>query len=131
MSNRHNILATAWTGEPLTLNGRELVLTAGRYELLKSWGNALFADGVTDQSQAHAMHEVALLCYADTAMIVALRKMNREDRHKSVLDFMMDWEEQLPAVIEGLVARITSVKLSTAESEGGGKQQDTAQIPTG
>lgn len=131
MSNRHNILATAWTGEPLTLNGKEFVLTAGRYELLKSWGNALFADGVSDQSQAHAMHEVALVCYADSAMIVELRKMTREDRHKAALDFMLDWEEQLPAVIAGLVARITSVKLSSAESEGEGKQQDTVQIHTG
>jgi len=131
MSNRHNILATAWTGEPLTLNDKELVLTAGRYELLKSWCNALFADGIADQSQAHAMHEVALLCYADTAMIAELRKMTREGRHKAVLDFMMDWEEQLPAVIEGLVARITSVKLSSAESEGEGKQQDAAQVHTG
>lgn len=131
MSNRHNILATAWTGEPLTLNNRELVLTAGRYELLKSWGNTLFVDGITDQSQAHGMHEVALLCYADKEMIVELRKMTRQDRHKAVLDFMMDWEEQLPAIIEGLVARITSVKLSSAESEGQGKHQDTAQTHTG
>ena len=131
MSNRHNILATAWTGEPLTLNNRELVLTAGRYELLKSWGNALFTDGVTDQSQAHAMHEVALLCYANSFAITELRKMTADDRHKAVLDFMLDYEEELPAVIQGLVERITATKLSTAESEGEGKQQDSEQVHTG
>jgi hypothetical protein len=131
MKNRHNILANAWTGDPLILNGSELVLSAGRYELLKTWGNVLFSDIESDQSQAHAMHEVALLCYANTAMIVALRKMTREDRHKSVMDFMLDWEEQLPAVIEGLVERITSVRLSGAESEDTGKQERQVQTHTG
>jgi len=131
MKNRHNILANAWTGDPLILNGRELVLSAGRYELLKTWGNVLFSDIETDQSQAHAMHEVALVCYADQDLIGQLRKMNRADRHKSVMDFMLDWEEQLPAVIEGLVERITSVRLSGAESEETGKQERQAQVPTG
>jgi hypothetical protein len=57
--------------------------------------------------------------------------MNRADRHKSVMDFMLDWEEQLPAVIEGLVERITSVRLSGAESEETGKQERQAQTHTG
>ena len=131
MKNRHNILANAWTGAPLTLAGRELVLTAGRYELLKSWGNVLFSDTESQQSQTHAMHEVALLCYASSAMIVELRKMTADDRHKAVVDFMLDYEEELPSVIEGLVERITATKLSAAESEGGGKQEGQAQIPTG
>jgi len=129
--SRHNILASAWIGEPLTLNGRELVLSAGRYELLKSWGNALFADGETDQSSAHAIHEVALLCYANGVMLDALRKMTAEDRHKSVVDFMLDHEAELPAIIDGLVARITAVKYTSAESEDSGKQDASPQVHTG
>lgn len=131
MKSRHNILATAWTGAPLTLGGRELVFSPLRYELLKSWGNAYFSDTESQQSENYATHEIVLLCYASKEMIMELRKMTADDRYKAVLDFMTDFEEELPAVIEGMIERLTATKLSTAESEGGGKQEGQAQIPTG
>jgi hypothetical protein len=131
MKTRHNILATAWTGAPLTLAGREMVFSSIRYEILKSWGNVLLSDTESDQSQNHAMHEIALLCYSTKEEIKELRKMTADDRHKAVVDFMLDFEEELPGVIEGLVERITATRLSAAESEGGGKQEGQTQIPTG
>lgn len=114
---RDNLLSQAWTGEPLELNGRELVLSYGRQELLRAWGNELFCDGGTDQTAVHAMGEIALVCYSTMPEIYELRKMSREDRHEKVIDFMLNAEADMGRITQGIQDRIDAVKASMVESE--------------
>jgi hypothetical protein len=131
MKTRYNILQTAWTSKPIMLDGRELIFTPGKYELLKSLENRLFIDHNTDQTENHAIHEVVYFCFKDEEEQFELLEMSKEARHKAVIVFMMKYAKQLPEIVDEIVLRINAAKLSAAESEGGGKQEGQAQIPTG
>ena len=85
---RNNLLEMAWTGPPLMIGGRELVLTWGRFSLLGAWKNPLFhkqdPDDPNDKpnriSEPEAMGEVLLVCYATKDELKELRRMSDQQR---------------------------------------------------
>jgi hypothetical protein len=119
---RDNLLTFAWTGEPLEHNGRELVLSYGRKEQLAAWGNELFSDKETDQSRGHAMGEITLVCCSTRDEIKTLKRMTREERHEAVVEFMLDNEEHLARLFDGIEIRIEAIKAASVESETPGKE---------
>jgi hypothetical protein len=119
---RDNLLTLSWTGAPLVHNGRELVLSYGRFELLKSWGNELLSDADTDQSRSHAMGEIALVCCSTKDEIKELNRMTADDRKAAVTEWMIDNEEATGDLFEGIEIRIAAIKAATVESETPGKE---------
>ena len=108
---RGDLLSRAYVGEPLTLGGRELCLSIGRYSLLEYWRNPLFCkDRPRDISQIAALGELVSVCHADKRELAELRGMNEARRDESTLAFMLDWEDDLQAVVDELTKRMNSIE---------------------
>ena len=117
---RDDLLSRAWTGAPLELDGRELRLSAGRHSLLGYWKNSFFADN-PNQSSLAAMGELVMVCWLDKDELKAVQRMTDEEREKAVIDFMLEYEDQLPDIQEGIQLRMESIKAAVVESELPGK----------
>lgn len=118
---RDDLLSTAWTGKPLELGGRELRLSAGRHGLLGYWKNAFFDDGNTGQSSLAAMGELVMVCYLSKEELKEAQRLSDDDRAKAVVDFMLEWEDELPEIQVGIQARMEAIKAAIVESESPGK----------
>ena len=118
---RDDILSRAWTGEPLTLGGRQLTLSPVRYALLEYWRNSLFQPQNTAQNAISAMGELVLVCYCDRSEIKELQKMGDEERADAVLNFMLAHEDEWSGVTEGIQKRLEAIQASMVESEASGK----------
>ena len=123
---RQNLLESAWTGPPLTLNGRELVLSPGRHSLLGYWKNAFFSENAT-QTPIAAMGELVMICYLTREELRGVQQMSDEMRSLAVIEFMLEHEDALTEVQEGIQARMEAVKAAVVESESPGKE-DAAHV---
>ena len=119
---RDDLLSRAWTGAPLLLNGIELRLSPGRHSLLGYWKNSFFVDN-PEQSSLQAMGELILVCWANKDELKELQRMTDEDRAKRVIDFMLEVEDELTAIQEGIELRMQSIKAAIVESELPGKEE--------
>ena len=119
---RDDLLSTAWTGKPLELGGRELRLSAGRHGLLGYWKNAFFEEGQTGQSSLAAMGELVMVCYLTKDEVKGVQRMTNEDRAKAVVDFMLEFEDELPEIQAGIQERMEAIKAAIVESESPGKE---------
>lgn len=122
MNKRECLLSRAWTGEPLIVGGRELALSAGRYELLRYWKNAIMAETVTDQTEVGALHEIAWVMWMTKDEVKAAKRMTLEKRREAVLDFALDHEEDLLSIEDGIKDRLLSIKAASVEAETPGKE---------
>lgn len=131
MNKRECLLSRAWTGAELTLGGRELALASGRFELLRYWKNAIMGEGGGDQSEVGAMHEVAWAMYLTKDEIKASKRMSDAERREAVLDFALEFEDELAGISDGIKDRLLSIKAAAVESELPGKAEPAlASSPT-
>jgi hypothetical protein len=122
MNKRECLLSKSWTGEPLTLGDRELVLSAGRFELLRYWKNAIMAESATDQTEIGALHEIAWVMWMTGPEVKAAKRMTLEKRREAVLDFALDNEDELTGIEDGIKDRLMAIKAATVEAESPGKE---------
>jgi len=126
---RNNLLEMAWTGPPLMIGGRELVLTWGRYELLGAWKNPLFHKPDPDDhddkpnriSEPCAMGEILLTCSSTIEEIKQLRAMTAKERAGAVLNYMLEHEEEIGDAAIGIQQRIQSIEAAGVEIDDMGK----------
>jgi len=137
---RNNLLEQAWTGPPLTIGGRELVLTWGRFTLLNHWGNPLFVrapdpEGPPDPDppfrndigEPQAMGEILMTCQATPDELKVFRGMSTDERGAAVLDFMLAHEDELGDAAEGIGKRMKSIEAAGVETDDMGKQRPAAE----
>ena len=117
---RDDLLSTAWTGKPLELGGRELRLSAGRHGLLDYWKNSQYHED-SNQTKPAGLGEMVMVCYVTKEELREIQRMTDKEREKAVVDFMLEWEDELPEIAEGIVARMEAIKAAIVESESPGK----------
>lgn len=119
---RKDLLTAAWVGEPLVINGRELILSAGKNELLTHWGNILFdKNSGRDQTEAAAYGEMIVLCMmSGPDEIKEFRSLSEAERHLKVLDFMLYNEDDFERAKEWVdhASRMVSAALVEAMTPG-------------
>ena len=128
---RDCLLSRAYTGKPLTLNGSEIYYSATANEILREFQTAFFCgDGPGDQTHFHGVAEglmvMELLAKGDVSRISELREMARQDRHKIVLTFAIENEDEIARLKPEILTRIESAMAATVESEMPGKPQAQA-----
>ena len=121
---RKNLLDLAWTGAPLTIAGNEICLSHGRRALLASWGNSLFDSKNTDQNQSDAMGEIVMVCSATKNRLMEIRGMTDSQRKQAVVEFMLDNEDELDAVFEGVADRLQAIAAANVEPATPGKPEE-------
>ena len=133
MSNpRTCLLSVAYTGDPLTFNGREIHYSAVANEVIRELKSSLFHEnGDKEQTEFHSMAEailvMKLISSDDIDGIKTLRSVNRETRHRMVTDFILDNQSEVQRLIPEIAARMKALMAAGVESEGQGKSQ--AQAP--
>jgi hypothetical protein len=105
------------------LNGRELRLSHGRHDLLRSWGNPEFG-GSREMTPSQTTGEIILCLYAESDELKALRAMTEEERADAVTDFLLANECDIERVREGIRERIESIRAAAIESESPGKREE-------
>jgi hypothetical protein len=122
MTKRECLLSAVWTGPPLKLDGQELRLPFGRFELLRRWGNIIFSTGSErEQSETAAVHECAwIMAMSKESMIEALSKA-RDELDPDFVKFCATYEDELPEIIEGVIERLQQLKAAMVESVAPGK----------
>lgn len=146
---RNDLLSQAWTGAPLTLGGREINLSIGKYMLLESWHNPLFPKasrrtttqpnyfsdvptghgslaGLTDRdepSQIEAMGELILVMYSNRQEIKEIQRMTIEKRREAVLEFIIDHDDEIGAITEGITERLKATEAAAVEIDDLGKSE--------
>ncbi len=124
MNTRNLLLAEAYIGAPLTLGGRELCLSIGRYSLLEYWGNPLFSRGKKSGiSEVAAMGELVMTCWASKETLADMRRATPEARADLVLEFMLSYESELGDVAQGIMDRMKSIEAAGVVSIEPGKQE--------
>lgn len=149
MNTRNLMLAEAYIGAPLTLGGRELCLSIGRYSLLEYWKNPFFytarnkrpqkINDVTSAPTGHgsfpdlpcergisevaAMGELIMTCWASKETLADMRRATPEARADLVLEFMLTYEDELGDVAQGIMDRMKSIEAAGVVSIEPGKQE--------
>jgi len=118
---RQDLLTLNWTGPQLTLDGRDIILSSGAYELLRLWGNCIVDCPLGNN---YALGEASLVCYSTKDELKELRNISPEQRREIVVDFMIDHDGTIQECYEGLVLRLKSINAAAVESELPGKSQD-------
>lgn len=104
------------------LGDRELVLSAGRFELLRFWKNAIMAESANDQTEIGALHEIAWVMWLTGAEVKAAKRMTLGERREAVLDFALEHEDELSGIENGIKDRLMSIRAATVEAETPGKE---------
>lgn len=122
---RKDLLTAAWAGDPLIINGRELVLSAGKNELLTHWGNILFnKSSGRDQTEAAAYGEMIYLCMLSGAdEIRDFRALSESERHQKVMDFMLYNEDDFERAKEWVDHSSQMVSAALVEAMTPGKHE--------
>ena len=122
--NRNLLLTNAYVGKPLVLNGRELCLSIGKYSLLEYWKNPLFCkDNPSGISEIAALGELIAVCYEDKDELSRMRRMTVDEREECVLNFMLEFDDEIGAVVEGITDRMKSIEAAGVVSAEPGKQE--------
>jgi hypothetical protein len=122
MNKRECLLSRAWTGPELVLDGRALALSTGRYELLRYWKNSIMAEIENEQTQVGALHEIAWVMWLTKDEIKAAQRMTTEKRREAVVNFALDYEDELAEIQDGIMERFRSIQAATVESDSPGKE---------
>jgi hypothetical protein len=122
MNKRQNLLNQTWTGAPIMIAGREIILSPVRYALLEYWGNVLFNGDNTAQNPAEGMGEMLLVCWMERAELKEMQRMTPAQRRDAVMSFMLENEDEVEAATLAMQERMQSVKASAVESVAPGKE---------
>jgi hypothetical protein len=67
------------------------------------------------------MGELVMVCYLTKDEVKGVQRMTNEDRAKAVVDFMLEFEDELPEIQAGIQERMEAIKAAIVESESPGK----------
>jgi hypothetical protein len=123
---RECLLSRTYTGSPMMLRGVEIVYSPLANEILREFETAFFnGDGAGDQTHQAGLNEGVLIMWLLAAgnrqEVARLRKLTRADRHREVLDFYLENEEEIDALKPEIIARMESAMAASVESETPGK----------
>ena len=121
MTKRDDLLSRAWTGAQLEIGGKPIILSAVRYAVLEYWHNRLFDETNERQNAMAAMGELILVCSATREEFKELQRLTVEERAEKVMDFLVEHEEEIDAVSQGVQDRLEAIKAAMVESESPGK----------
>ena len=125
---RECLLSRAYTGGPMTLEGREIAYSALANEIIREFKTSIFnADAPQDQTDycgiAECVLVMSLLERKDFEGVKALRLMSRPDRHSAVLSFALDHAAEIDRLQTEILARLESLQAAAVESVEPGKSQ--------
>lgn len=107
------------------LDGREMILSIGRYSLLEYWHNPLFdRSNPAPITETQAMGELMLVMHATKDELQELQRMPPEKRRDSVLAFMLAHDDEIGELAEGIQERLKSTEAAAVEIDDLGKHQD-------
>ncbi len=132
---RNNLLTSVWTGPPIMIGGRELVMTPIRYEQFSAWKNPLLykpdpndpSDAANKISEIIAIGEILTLCHASSDEARKLRGMTENERAEAVAQFMWDHEDETDDAIKQMADRIKSMEAAGVEIDDMGKPKDAGE----
>ena len=113
----------------MSFNGKEIFYSPLANTILREFKTAVFY-GAVDQTDFSGISEgimvMDMLARDDKEGLKALRSLSREDRHKHVLSFSIDHEEEITRLTPEITDRIESAMAASVESEAEGKSHSQA-----
>lgn len=131
--NRKCLLTGAYASDHMTLNGKPVYFSYVAQEIITELKCAGFDPDVKDQSQYHGLSEAIMIMYylsnGQKGKVAEMRKMERDERHKQVNDFILEHSEAIEPLMEELSNRVDQALAASTEGDGPGKPEPALASP--
>jgi hypothetical protein len=126
--NRTELQDNAWTFPSATIGGRVCRLSPARLSLLRRFKNPLITGEADFAAHPGAADEMAFVLSMPREQVKALAAMTDDQRAAAVLDFGLDYEDEIIGALAAINRQMQSIEASAFEAvESPGKSPQEAK----
>jgi hypothetical protein len=126
--NRTELQDNAWTFPNATIGGRPCKLSPARLSLLRRFKNPLITGEADFAAHPGAADEMAFVLSAPREQVKALAAMTHDQRAEAVMNFGLDFEDEIIGALAAINRQMQSAEASAVEAvEAPGKSPETAR----
>ena len=126
--NRTELQENAWTFPNATIGGRVCRLSPARLSLLRRFKNPLITGEADFAAHPGAADEMAFVLSMPRDQVKALAAMTDEQRSEAVMNFGLDYEDEIISALAAINRHMQSIEASAFEAvDAPGKSQQEAR----